>query len=162
MSNTQCELLQQENENLRDEIERREREEWERADREYQAKQERRRQQQREYQESLGYANSWEEAFEKGIERLQIEAREEEKDERDWERNPDPQYKPDHYFRNEVKATRRAQSLYFDEMQKLVPVIEELKRKARLRVAELLEKEHPDANVIVSLKDDDFAALVEW
>ena len=156
-----CDSLKRDNEYLRDEIERRDREESERREREYQEQENRRRQRQQEYQESLCYADSWTDAFGKAISKLAIEAREEEKDERDFGHEPD--FKPTTYFRDEIKATQRAQELFAQEMAKVQEQISALEQAARERVAAQLETENfTRTTIIPALRDNDFQSLVDW
>lgn len=150
-----CDTLKRDNEYLRDELDRQRREESERQDREWQAEKDRKAQRQREREEALCYASDWSEAFENGICRVAKEAREELK-----------YGDPDMFFNKELEALQIAQKIYHEKMR---PVQEELERIRREKeqavldaVAAEVEKTHPKAGVIESLKANDYESLVAW
>lgn len=141
--------LEQENRELREEIERKNDEERWRQEDEYRKSEEARRTRQRERQEALCEASSWSEAFSNGIARLILEAREEAKCAAlpDWEGET--------YFADEVKATRFAHSLYQQAMSNVEQTILN-------GIADAVEKEFPKASVVSSLRDNDYNQLVDW
>lgn len=155
-----CESLKQDNKDLRDEVERRDREESERRDREYYENKERRRQHEQEYQESLCYANDWSDAFQKAIIRLAQEAREEQRDNLKFENHPD--WETQTFFTDELNATRRGSEFYREAMTEAETEIEQIRHKAREKAAAKLEQEFPKSTVVEALRENDFESLVNW
>lgn len=159
-----CDSLKQDNEYLRDEIERRDREEWERADREYEERQRRRKEREREYQESLCSADSWEEAFGKAIIRFSAEARMEQQEIAKYgkESADELAYTLDTYFTDELKIVERARALYNEAMAEAAAEIEKLKQQARERAADKLAAEFPETSIAEALRKDDYSSLINW
>lgn len=160
--------MKEDNRYLQDELDERRRAEDERYARERQERDARREERKQEYQESLSYAEDWQDAFSKGKIRFGYEANMEASDFATYGQEPNqPPF--DFYFTNELKAIERAEILYAEEtvtaqpeIEKLEAQIEEIRQTARNKVAERLESEFPKCTAKEALRENRPDYLVAW
>lgn len=110
-----------------------------------------RRERQAAWAESQCYADSWEEAFSKGIPRFQSEANGE-------------QIAGDDtlFFTEQVKQCEFAKKAYDEAMAEVRAKIKELEAQALINAAEKVEAQFGDTHISTALREDDWRFLVEW
>lgn len=101
--------------------------------------------------EAQCYADSWEEAFSKGISRMRIEAHDEQVSGYD-----------DPFFTKEVEQCEFAQQVYDEAMKEVRAKIKELEAQALVRAAEKVEAKFGETHISTALRDNDWRLLVEW
>lgn len=139
-----------------------------RRDQEYQERENSRRQARRASQEAQLYAESWDEAFNKGIARYRREAAEE----KEFEESA-PEKKHDHYFQNmlgqavagreEYEAAMREAEARIQRVHECAErLIAAIEQKAREQAAAKVDAKFPNSYIGQALRDDDFMFLVNW
>jgi hypothetical protein len=173
MWGTSCESLKRDNDYLRDELEREREAQRRRDDDEYERRQRARREREAAREEELHYADTWTEAFSKGLVLFGREAREEEKCEKEFASEGSEWVGT--YFRDAVRVTSRAKGLYHEEMSAVQDQIADIRRQAdeqiaaieqivREKVAAVLDAEFEGVQQSISqdLRDNEPGNLVAW
>src|SRR5688572_9985451 len=130
-----CESLKQDNEYLRDERDRLEREHREAEDRRWQEEKERKARRQKEYEESLCWAEGWTDAFIKGLARVYKEAALESQ----FNTEVQSEYSPDTFFNDQIPVIEKAQHLYHQKMAVAKAEWDAIEQRVREEVADELE-----------------------
>jgi hypothetical protein len=159
MFGTNCDSLKRDVEYYRDELDREREYAREREEREYEKREALKRERQQAYQESLCYADSWEDAFEKGLARIGRELAEERKFAKEF---PDWEPDADGFWVRRVEAIEKAQSIYRRERLAMQSEIAKLEESLLNRVANELAQEFPDIDLVESLRTNDYQSLVAW
>lgn len=159
--NISCDELRRDNEYLRDERDRLERERSEAQEREHEREEQRRRERWAERETQIHYAADWSEAFSNGLILYRREANHEIQF-----NNERPDEPPDTWFQDQIPPIQLAQQLYREKMQPVRERIERLTKMLEKRalndIAAEVERQHPGATVIESLRQNRPHDLVEW
>lgn len=139
------------------------------SDEDYQRREEERRERKQASLEAQCYADSWRDAFNKGISRMQREAN----DEADMV-GKFPASELDFFFTQQVEQHRYAFTAWEQEMAAAEPRIQRIRERAE-RLIQMLEQQarnqaaertdtHFNSETAIgqNLRDDDFRSLVEW
>lgn len=113
-------------------------------------------------------AESWEEAFRKGIRLMMREAREEDIDNQERRAGGFSTTDVDHFFNRRVEQWRAAQAILSEELNAVAPEISALRKqiyvleqRARSMAADRVEKLE-EQSLADALRKDDYSYLVEW
>lgn len=171
---------QREYEMLKAEMEDRKWREQQRQDEEYRKRESQRREYQQEEREAQCWADSWEEAFAKGIRRYRQEAREEaamvtqirkdyegrEDQMEAWERDI---VNEDSYFAAITERAEFAREALREAEHEMIPVIAMLEQQikwafeaARIKAAEKVEEKFGECDMSENLRTDSYINLVNW
>lgn len=157
------ERLQQEIDDQRYEDERR-------REKEFRERENNREQARRDYQESLCYAEDWNDAFSKGLIKYSQEAREEQRAENQYPGEPEFE---DRFFREMVIEVERASEVYQEEMKKVeenIRLIREraeqeiaaVEQQAREKAAARLDELFPNSTTAQALRENNPNYLTDW
>ena len=117
-----------------------------------------------EAEEDLHFAETWEEAFRKGLTLIRREARSEAEDNARWKDEAD--WEEQTYFKTFAEETERAAALYAEEMQKAEEEIKRLRSEARRRAAARLRSEFPESvsglDLATALDENAMEYLLNW
>ena len=165
---------------LKSEMEDRKWREEQRQDEEYRKRERQRRERQQEWEESQCWADSWEEAFAKGIPRYRQEANEEaamvaqilkdyegrEDQMEAWERSIVDE---DSYFAAVTERAEFAREALREANLEMNPVIAMLEQQikwafeaARIKAAEKVEEKFGECDMSENLRTDSYINLVNW
>lgn len=151
-----CANLRYENQRLEEQNEQYRRQEEER----YQQRERDRRERQQAAREAECHAETWEEAFRKGLRRYRQEAAEEVSDNERYKSDPAWTLRTD--FQEYVQKTEQAQAIYNEVMNEAERKIAEIKKQALAEAADRVQAECDYPELAGAMREDNCEFLTYW